>query len=84
MRLPRVRFTVRRMVVAVAILGTGMGLVARLARVSGMPPARLTAVLVALTLVSLALNGIAFSLLWLFKRAARTMAHRKPVKSEAW
>ena len=76
MRLPRVRFTVRRMVIAVAILGTGMGLVARLARVSGMPPARLTAVLVALTLVSAALNGVAFSLLWLFKRVVRAIAHR--------
>ena len=77
MRLPRVRFTVRRMMVAVAIVGTAMGLVVRLAQLTRDPvmtPARLSIVVVVLVLWG---TAIGFSLLWLFKRVASAIAHRK-------
>ena len=55
MRRPRVRFTVGRMMVAVAILGAGMGLVALLARPSGMTLARPSFLVVGLALWGAAL-----------------------------
>ena len=73
MRAPREPITVQRMMVAVAILGTAMGLVARLARDPVMTPDR-----VGIVVVVLALWGtvIGFSLLWLFKRVASAIAYR--------
>ena len=76
MRLPRVGFTMRRMMVAVAIVGTAMGLVARLAQLARDPvmtPARFS-------MSSCAPpwgTAIGFSLVWLFKRVASAIAHRK-------
>ena len=55
MRVPGEPFTVGRMMVAVAILGAGMGLVALLARPSGMTLARLGCLVVGLALWGAAL-----------------------------
>ncbi len=76
MCLPRVRFTLAMMMVAVAVLGAGMGLVALFARFEGMTPARLSVLVIGLALWGAALNIVAFSILWLFKRVVRAIAHR--------
>ncbi len=77
MRLPRVRFTPGAMMISVAVLGACMGLIALLARSSGMTPARLGVLLVAgVAFWSAALNVAAFSILWLIKRGGRAIARR--------
>ena len=81
MRVSRLRFTLAKMMVTVAFLGIGMGLVALLARLEGMTPARLSVLVVGLALWGAALNIVAFSIPCLFKRVARAIANRTCRKS---